>query len=191
MNAPVHFSTVPERLRLRVDDFLLLNDSGAFADYGKTELIDGEIYFMNAQWSPHARIKTRLAVQLSQWLQSAGSDLESLVEVSVHASDHDLPEPDITLTRWRGRGAVPVATVALVVEVADTTLDTDLGRKAELYAAAGIPEYWVVDVNAGRVIVQWAPAGAGDRRRHEVAFGETLTSRTIAGLAVDTARLVD
>ena len=137
MNAPVLFSNVPERRRLRVEDFLLLNDSGAFADCGKTELIDGEIFVVNSQLSPHARVKSRLHLQLGLWLMNADAGLEALVEVSVRTSDHDLPEPDITLTRWRGRGAVPVETVALVVEVADTTLDHDLGRKARLYAAPG------------------------------------------------------
>jgi hypothetical protein len=44
MNAVVTVSNVPEKLRLRVDDFLLLNDAGAFAAHRKTELLDGDIF---------------------------------------------------------------------------------------------------------------------------------------------------
>ena len=48
MNAPVQIETTPVRVRLNVEQFLLLDDSGAFADFAKSELIDGDIYVMNA-----------------------------------------------------------------------------------------------------------------------------------------------
>lgn len=48
---------IQRTLPLRVEDFLLLNDTGAFVGYGKTELIDGGIIFVNAQLRPHARTK--------------------------------------------------------------------------------------------------------------------------------------
>lgn len=51
-------------LPLHVEDFLHLNDSGAFEGYGKTELIDGGIVYINAQHRPHARIKSDLFVIL-------------------------------------------------------------------------------------------------------------------------------
>ena len=128
MNAPFRIIDTPERVRLSVDDFLLLNDSGAFAHYTKTELIDGDIYGMNAQHSRHARAKSRLHLSLALRLREIGSDLEAIVEVTVRAAGDSAPEPDIVLTRFGGDREVPADTVALVVEVADTTLATDLGR---------------------------------------------------------------
>lgn len=190
MNAPARIVDTPERLRLRVDDFLLLNDSGAFADYSKTELIEGDIYGMNAQHSRHARVQSRLLVALAMRLREMGSDLEAWVEVTIRASETSAPEPDIVLTRFRGDGEIPADMVALVVEIADTTLETDLGRKAELYAAAGVPEYWVVDVNGGRVVQYDQPGRDGYARRAEMALGEALVATTIAGLEVGTAELV-
>ncbi|WP_217429756.1 Uma2 family endonuclease [Sphingomonas bacterium] len=189
MNAPARILTMPERLRLRVEDFVLLADSGAFDAYAKSELIDGEVYVMNAQWSRHARVKSRLARELGNVLEAIGGELEALIEVSVRASDHDMPEPDIALTSWRGDRDVPVATVALVVEVADTTLEGDLGRKLRLYAAAGVPEYWVVDVNDGRILVHHQPGAESYGSRRAVAFGERLVAVTVAGLAIDTGVL--
>lgn len=189
VNAPMSLADPPGRLRLRVDDYLLLNDSGAFAAYAKTELIDGDIYGMNAQFTRHARIKFRLARRLADRLDQLGSDLEVLTEVTVRIADDSAPEPDVVVTRFRGDREVPADTVALLVEVADTTLEFDLGRKADLYAAAGVPEYWVVDVNGGRVVRHGRPAEGGYADRDEVTFGATLASTTIDGLAVDTVGL--
>lgn len=190
MNAPAHVPTSPAKLRLRVEDYLLLNDGGAFDDYAKTELIDGDIYVMNAQHSPHARTKSRLLVAFANRLLEMGSELEAISEVAVHLNGDSMPEPDIVLTGWRGKGAVPLDSVALLVEVADTTLGRDLGRKRELYAAARVAEYWVVDVNEGRVLMHDDPIGNGYATCRDAPLGETLVAATIAGLAVDGAELI-
>jgi Uma2 family endonuclease len=188
MTAPFRLITTPEKARLRVEDFLLLDESGAFADYTKTELIEGEIYVMNAQHSWHARTKTLLAVELNLALRAMGSDLEAWAEPSTRVSDFSLPEPDVVVTRHRGRGVVPLESVALLVEVSDTTLDIDLGRKLRIYAEAGVPEYWVVDLNGGTLIRLWEPAGADYARRDEVALGGLVESATITGLAARAER---
>ena len=190
MNAPVRLADAHEQARLRVEDFLLLADHGAFDDYAKTELIDGLIYYMNAQWSRHARTKSRLMLALALRLRELGSDLEVISEVSVRVADDSVPEPDIVLTRFRGDREMPADTVALAVEVAETTLPTDLGRKVALYAAAGIPEYWVVDREGDRVVVHYGPRGEAYACRREVALGGPLASATLDGLVVDTAELI-
>jgi hypothetical protein len=61
MNSPPRIVTTPEKVRLRVEDFLLLNEQGAFSEHSRTELIDGDIYFINAQHSRPARIETEMA----------------------------------------------------------------------------------------------------------------------------------
>ena len=191
MNLPLREVTSPQKARLRVEDFLLLNDGGAFDGYSKTELIDGEIYFMNAQHSRHARIKTELAIAIALRLRELGSDLAPLVEASTRINADTLPEPDIVVTSYKGPDVVPLDTVALLIEVADTTLDTDLGRKADLYASAGVPEYWVVDVIEHRVLrhAKPRPDGSGYDGQLDVPFGKTLHAATIAGLSVETAGL--
>jgi len=74
------------------------------------------------------------------------------------------PEPDIVLLdRPAGelnRNPVP-SDIALVVEVSETTLDHDLGPKARLYARAGIVDYWVVDIQGGRVYQHRGPEAGG------------------------------
>lgn len=185
---PLNTAHLP--LKLRVEDYLALNREGAFDAYSKTELIDGGVLFMNAQHRAHARIKSRLHLLIASALLLSGSEFEALVEASVAIPPHDVPEPDIILTNEAGGdGLVPARSVALVVEVSDSTLDTDLGAKVALYAGAGIAEYWVVDVQR-RVIEQMSSPTDGDYgKRTSVNFGERLSARTIDALDIDTTRL--
>ena len=187
-HTPVEMGPLP--VRLRVKDVVLLDAGGAFRDYGRIELIEGELLYMNAQFRPHMFAKDELAYRIRQALEANGIDLFVGTEASVHLSDHDLPQPDIILTsEARGDGPVPGDSVRLLVEVADTTLDHDLGRKAAMYASAHVAEYWVVDLN-GRVIHRLANPDGGHFDRHdEIAFGQPIDAVTIPGLTVATDRL--
>ena len=190
MNVPVRIIDRPERRRLSVADFELLVDGRAFVDDGKIELIDGDIYVMNAQWARHGRAKARLWGALIEQLKAIGSDLEVFSEVSVRVADDSMTEPDLILTTYRGDRAIPAETVALLVEISETTRDQDMGRKVGLYGAAGVPEYWVVDLNDSRVFVFQLPQADGYARQSSAPFGKPLISAAVAGLEIDTARLL-
>lgn len=179
-------NTAPLPVKLRVEDYMLLDGSGAFEAYNKTELIEGEVYFMNAQHRPHARVKSRLMVALADALK--GTDLEAVVEGSVEVPPHNVPEPDIVVTSEpEGEGLIPLRSVRLIVEVSDSTLKTDLSVKAAIYAREAVPEYWVVDVNARVIHQMWAPQGEAYVERRKVAFGERVAAATVEGLVVETA----
>lgn len=186
----VPLTTEWKRVKLRVEDYLTLDAAGALDAYGRTELIDGEIVYVNAQHRPHARVKSRLFRLIANALDEIGDGSEAIVEGSVAMPPHNVPEPDIAVTREaEGDGLIPLGSVTLVVEVADTTLAEDLGRKMLTYARDAVPEYWVVDVN-GRVIHQmWSPASDGYVERREVAFGAAITAATLPGLTIETASL--
>ncbi|OYU15497.1 MAG: hypothetical protein CFE37_05060 [Alphaproteobacteria bacterium PA4] len=189
MNAAAQLES-PRRLWLRVEDFLLLDRSGAFGEFAKTELIDGEILCMNAQFQRHSYAKSQLAFRLTSALAAFGSELLVLAEVAVAMPPHDMPEPDIVLMRGPlGEGPVAADAVALVVEVADTTRDTDLGRKAALYARGNIPEYWVVDLQNAEIVRHWQPGADGYGQRDASGFGAPLASQTLAGLTIATDAL--
>lgn len=181
----------PRPVKLTIADFLRLDDSGAFNDYPKTELIDGVAVAMNAQYTPHARVKSRLFRRLAESVDNALPGYETLVEVSIAIPPLNLPEPDIVVTRFQasGRVPVPVETIVLIVEVADTTKSYDLGTKARIYAEARVPEYWVVDV-AGEAIHQlWAPAGEDYSERRLVPFGTAISAAAIDRFVVETGEL--
>jgi Uma2 family endonuclease len=169
--------------RLTVDEFLLLDREGAFGDR-RTELFEGEVYYMSPRHRPHARAVTEQVVTLAKALE--GSELSVLSDISVRLSDHDVPEPDIAVTDApEGEGILPLEAVKLLIEVSDSTLTQDMGLKAALYAGAGVPEYWVVDVS-GRVIHQmWSPGSEGYAERREVTLGAKIVAQTISALAVE------
>jgi Uma2 family endonuclease len=75
------------------------------------------------------------------------------------------PEPDLVwaVERDYSRGKPAPENIRLVVEVAESSLDHDLGEKAALYAAAGIRDYWVVDLIDRRIVVHRDPAPEGYR----------------------------
>jgi Uma2 family endonuclease len=138
---------------------------------------------MSPKHRPHARAVTELVVAFAKALE--GSELSVLSDISVRLSDHDVPEPDIAVTDApEGDGILPLESIRLVVEVADSTLRKDLGLKAALYARAGVPEYWVVDVNGCVIHQMWSPEADGYAHRREVPFGERIEAATIEGLAV-------
>lgn len=185
--------TIQERLRpgkykLTVDDYLRLDEAGVF-NGRRTELLDGDIIVMNSEYRPHAWVKGELFYALRRALETLGSDLH-VMDASVRVSDNDVPLPDIVLTREpRGEGPIPLPSVALLIEVSSTTLRRDLGRKEAIYARAGVPEYWVADLNAQVIHQMWAPAGEAYAERREVAFGERIEAMTVEGLAVEKAGL--
>jgi len=81
------------------------------------------------------------------------------VQSSINCGDHR-PEPDLVWSRrMPAKRLRPThADVLLLIEVSDSSTEQDLGEKARLYAEHGIPEYWVVDVQAEQVHVHRTPS---------------------------------
>lgn len=179
-----------EPIKLRVADYELLDHAGAFDRIGRTELIDGLVYAMNPQYRPHGFVKDELAYRLRRALEALGSPLHVATEQSIAIEPVSEPQPDIILTSEpRGIGAIPVGSVALLIEVADSTARFDLDEKARIYAAAGVPEYWVANVNARVIHQMWSPEGEVYAERREVAFGERINAATLHGITVETRDL--
>jgi len=187
MNAPFAPTHDPGTYRLKVNDYLTLAEAGAFGDQ-RTEFLEGEIIVLSPQYRPHLMVKMCLYDAINDVLRETQPNLRTVVKGSVSLDERSMPDPDISVTTEpNGAGAIPVASVILAVEVADTTLQTDLHRKADLYSNAAIPEYWVADVQ-GRVLHQmWTPTPDGYADRRRLAFGDRLTAVTIAELSIDTA----
>jgi len=183
------FITVPQKAKLRVADFLLLADAGAFQDYARTELIEGEIWVVNAIHTRHARAHAALNGELWAALKAMASPLVLYTAPSTELSDDSMPEPDIAIADPNDARTLQGGSVRIAIEISDATLDTDMGRKARLYARHGVPEYWVVDVE-GRVIHQmWSPAGDSYAERREIAFGGPISAATVIDLSVNSAAL--
>ena len=181
--------TTPHRAKLRVADFLLLAEAGAFADYARTELIEGEIWVVNSVHRRHARVHAQLTAEIGAALKAIGSPLTFYTAPSTELSDDSLPEPDIAIGEVSDAKIFPGPAMRIAIEVSDSTLDIDLGRKARLYARHGVPEYWVVDVEARVIHQMWGPQSDRYAERRAITFGQTVTAATLPDLAVETNSL--
>lgn len=178
----------PGKYRLRAEDYLLLGEAGSFGD-ARTELIDGDVWIMSPAHSRHALAQSRLDFALRTALATITSPLEVYAAPSVRLSEDTMPEPDLVVASLRDEGELTASDVALVVEVADSSSDRDLGQKTQLYARAAIAEYWVVELDARVIHCFSAPDDRSYRERRQDTFGSPVTAATIPGLTVDTARL--
>ena len=139
-------------------EYEALGRQGAFDDE-KVELLDGEIVYAAEEGPPHAAICTRLARMLFDAIPAGEAEIR--VGNPFALSDLSEPEPDFLVAPPQPdsyRSGHP-ASASLVIEVAETSRGRDLGLKASLYAAGGVPDYWVVDVGRGEIVVHRDPAG--------------------------------
>jgi Uma2 family endonuclease len=175
----------PAPLRLTDAEFDMLVEMGAAARLGRVELRGGEIWRMSPTYIGHGDMTAAVFDALRAAL--AGGPLRAASEVTA-AFEGYRPTPDVTVfRRSAARKFVPAADVRLVVEVADTTLADDLGDKRARYAAAGVPEYWVIDMGGRQVLRFDQPGPEGFRAGAPVPAGATCESLTISRLAVETA----
>jgi Uma2 family endonuclease len=153
--------------RFSVDEFYRMADVGVFGSEARVELLDGLVIDMNPVYAPHAFSVDETLHQILRLLPQ-GWTARDEKPITLATSS---PQPDITVMRgarrdYRHRHPGP-ADIGLLVEVSDSTLSLDRTAKAATYAAAGIPEYWIVNLNDRQVEVhrnpRTAPAHYADR----------------------------
>jgi len=152
----------PRRHAVSAREYLRMGEAGVFAPDARLELIEGEIIEMAPIGPPHASV---VAVLNRLFVPQVGDQALVWVQTTVVLGKWTVPEPDLAILAPRKdfySSRLPsAADILLAVEVSDSTLAFDLGRKALLYARAGIRELWVVDVNAREVHVHRGPAESG------------------------------
>ena len=185
MNMPPSM-TEPHRLKLRIEDFTILDRAGVFDAYGKVELIDGVIEVMNAEFRRHNHIKNDLTYRLRSALAALGSPYKAFCEASLALSEHSLLQPDVIVAiGGTDSRYYEVDDLAIVIEVADSTAARDLGVKCAMYAAQGVPEYWVVALPTAEVHQFWEPGVDGFAARRTVQLEGEVTSATMPDLTID------
>lgn len=154
------------------DEFDEMMECGAFSDM-RVELAGGYLERMSPAGYDHGTIHANVIVDLGIVSRSAG--LTIATDLAVRIDDLTVRGPDVSLLReGTPRGSVPARNIILAVEVADTSLGKDVGAKLREYARAGIPTYWVIDVQARAVRVLTGPEGEEYRSVEIVRFGEAL-----------------
>jgi Uma2 family endonuclease len=140
------------------DLYEALVDQGGFAGQ-HVELLEGEIVAMAPQKWPHSRSVDGIAWALDRALLARhGEAYRVRQEKPLAANDLNEPEPDVCVVDAAVMHAGSHPTTAhLVVEVSDSSRRVDLAHKPRIYAAARVPEYWVVDLTDRSVVVHRDP----------------------------------
>ncbi len=165
------------------DDYEFMIASGIFADGARVELIHGEIVTMSPIGARHVHVVGLLTGLLAR-------QTTSTVFVSVQSSlwlpNDSEPQPDLALIRgdYDANNLPTPADALLVIEVADSSLAYDREVKLPLYASAGIPEAWLVDIAAGRIERHTEPSADGYGAIIVARRGAVVTSTTVPTVSV-------
>jgi Uma2 family endonuclease len=158
--------------RLSRAQFEQMIDAGVFREDDRVELLEGVLVQMSPQSDRHANVIVLLSNILARLV--AGRALVA-TQVPFPASPMSRPEPDLAL--WppsRGpRDPLP-SRPFLIVEVAASRVKDDRDGKGPIYARAGVPDYWIVNLVDGVVEVHREPTTEGYRQRTDVGPGGTV-----------------
>ena len=159
------------------DEYMRMAEVGVLRRGERIELIHGEILTMSPIGTRHCAFVDRFTRLL---VTALGERAWVRVQGTVRLFPDTMPEPDLAVLRLRDyRDAHPTPEdILLVIEVAETSLAYDRGRKAALYAEAGIPEYWVTDAVGEAVEVHREPHG--QRYRQSIRFTGAATVSPLA-----------
>jgi Uma2 family endonuclease len=165
--------------------FFALVGEGSFHPDDRVELLEGVIVSMAPSGPRHASAIARVAKALERVLGDRGVVRVQLPLVAEPAS---VPEPDVAVVpgRLADYDERHPSVALLVVEVADTSLPQDRLTKSRIYAAACIPEFWIVNLRDDVVEVSREPDAAGRlyARRSVVGRGGMVEPLAAAGAAL-------
>jgi Uma2 family endonuclease len=169
-----------------VSEYYRMAEAGILTADDRVELIDGEIVKMSPIGSQHAACVKRLNQILQQQF---GATAVIGVQDPVRLNEFSEPEPDVTLLRARSdfyaqQHPTP-ADVLLLIEVSDTTVLYDRNIKVPLYARAGVPEVWLIDLQQEIIEVYAQPAGGAYQVQRQAQRGEQVQAETIAQLSLN------
>ena len=170
--------------RLSIDEYHRILESGGFDEDARVELIDGLL----ADMSPKTRAHENAVAWLATWLiRALDADVFEVRVASPLTLSGSEPEPDLAVIPRDVPRPYHPATATLTIEVAVTSLTRDLGAKSELYARAGVPEYWVVDLEHRLLVMHEAPRAAGgyaSRTERDASSVVRATALRLPDLAV-------
>jgi Uma2 family endonuclease len=179
------------RHRFTVAEYERMGQSGILSEDKRVELVCGEVILMSPIGERHAACVGRLTQALILLLRRSAI---VWVQNPIVLDDYSEPQPDVAVLKPRAdfyEQAHPrPEDVLIVIEVSDTTLEYDRKVKLPLYAAAGIPEAWLVNIPEERIEVYGDPTGGEYRGARSYARGRRLQSHTLEGLRLSVSKVL-
>jgi Uma2 family endonuclease len=174
--------TQPPLHRFSYEEWDRIVESGVMAGK-RVELIDGKVIDMSPQWEPHVAGVTLTAGALRKVFDETQFSVR--VQAPIRLGRESDPEPDVAVVAGTVRENLKSGRpqqALLVVEVADSSLNFDRDEKAALYAAAGIADYWIVNLNERQLEVHRKPV-EDPRERFGFRYAEVMNHTVGASVA--------
>lgn len=153
------------------EDYYKMSDTGLF-NGKRVELIEGQVIEMSAMYGPHATAVTLADDTLREVF---GKGWVVRIQLPISISGISEPEPDVAIVAGKARNfkeSHPTS-AALVIEVADSSLEYDRDFKGSLYAKTGIADYWIINLFHEQIEVYRRPI-ADDEAEFGVSYGDKL-----------------
>ena len=169
------------KLLFTPEQYQLMDEAGVFPQGDRLELINGEII----QMSPIGRKHVACIIRLTKLMeQKLGDRAMVSAQNSILLPDKSQPQPDLAILKYRDdfyENGLPIPEdILLIIEVADSSIDYDRDVKAPLYAAAGIPEMWLFDVNQKLITGYSQPSPSGYKQIQHYESGNSLAMLAFA-----------
>ncbi len=161
--------------RFTAKEYERMIDAGILQEGEPVELLDGLVVQKMPKKPPH-RVATGLTRRALESLLPKGWYVDA--QEPIHAPDFpgragNVPEPDIAVIRGKTEDYLddhpPADAVALIVEVADSSLRRDRGLKKQIYAHGRIPEYWILNLAEQQLEIYQRPSGSGRKADYELS----------------------
>ena len=180
----------PALHRFSAEDYHRLAELGILAPDARVELIEGAIHDMSPIGPLHSGITNRLTRLFT--LRAKGRWLVSS-QNPVGLDNHSEPQPDVVLLKpapddYTAHHPAP-DDVLLLIEVADSSLEFDRGKKLAVYARAGISEVWIVNLQESTIEVYREPHFTGYEKKTVFSAGQKASPAAFPDVDVDVAEL--
>ena len=183
----------PERRPFTNAEYHALAWADILAPYERVQLIKGDIIVMSPVGNRHATCVSWINDEFSIFRQTAGQAVVRIQSPLV-MPDNSEPEPDAMLLAWREdryafRAPRP-EDVLLLVEASFSTFRYDRNVKMQLYAAAGVPEAWLVNLRDDWIESHTEPTPDGYRATRRYEPGDTIAPQAFPDLAIPVERII-
>lgn len=173
---------------LSLDRYHRMIDLGVLGEDDKVELIEGVLVEMSPQGPLHIDGTTWLTMRFAPAV-AGRADVRVQGPLTLPGSGSE-PEPDVAIVALDAPRPWHPSAALLVIEVAVTSLAFDRRTKARVYGAAGLPEYWIVDVRGEAVEIRTDPTADGYATLRTARAGETISALAFPDVTIDVGALI-
>ena len=169
---------------ISVEEFYRMTRAGVFPEGVRFELLEGEIFELEMVNDVSAGLLGMLSEEIRVKLARSVRVYVRMPIVLERPTSE--PEPDLTVVMWDSeiRRKPRVHEVLAVVEISDSSLNKDRGIKQRVYARAGIPEYWIVNVNDVQLEIYRNPGPTEYKLRQTLERGELAHFAAFPGVDI-------